>query len=150
MKRNVIETLMGAVVLAVAALFLAFVYSSSDVRATDGYELVARFNRVDGLATGSEVRLSGIKIGSVVSQRLDPATYLAEVRISVTDTIRIPVDSTARIISDGLLGDLYLSVEPGADDAMLEPGAEIRRTQDPLILADMIGHLIFGAEDEGQ
>jgi len=83
MRRSVIETIMGAVVLVVAALFLFFAYTTSNVRAIGGYQLVARFNRVDGIAPGSEVRLSGIKVGSVLSTHLDPKTYLAEVRMII-------------------------------------------------------------------
>lgn len=150
MKRNVIETMMGAVVLLVAAAFLGFAVSSSDVRTVQGYELTARFNRIDGITTGTEVRLSGIKVGTVLSQRLDPETYLAEIKISVSDSIRLPVDSTAKVLSDGLLGDTYLSLEPGAEDAMIEPGGQIQKTQDPLNLVDLIGRFMFNAKEEPQ
>ncbi|NJR13789.1 MAG: MCE family protein [Phyllobacteriaceae bacterium] len=70
MNRNIIETIMGAVVLLVAVLFLAFAYSSSSTGGVDGYEVTAKFGRVDGLVSGSDVRLSGIKVGSIVDQRL--------------------------------------------------------------------------------
>jgi phospholipid/cholesterol/gamma-HCH transport system substrate-binding protein len=148
MKRNVIETMMGAVVLLVAAAFLGFAVSSSDVRTVQGYELTARFNRIDGITTGSEVRMSGIKVGTVLSERLDPQTYLAEIKISVIDSVRLPVDSTAKVLSDGLLGDAYLSLEPGAEDAMIEPGGQIQKTQDPLNLVDLIGRFMFNAKEE--
>lgn len=148
MKRNVIETVMGAVVLLVAAAFLGFAVSSSDVRTVEGYELTARFNRIDGITTGTEVRLSGIKVGTVLSQRLDPETYLAEIKISITDTVRLPIDSTAKVLSDGLLGDTYLSLEPGAEDTMIEPGGQIQKTQDPLNLVDLIGRFMFNAKEE--
>jgi phospholipid/cholesterol/gamma-HCH transport system substrate-binding protein len=150
MKRNVIETMMGAVVLLVAAAFLGFAVSSSDVRTVQGYELTARFNRIDGITTGSEVRMSGIKVGTVLSERLDPQTYLAEIKISVIDSVRLPVDSTAKVLSDGLLGDAYLSLEPGAEDAMIEPGGQIQKTQDPLNLVDLIGRFMFNAKEEPQ
>ncbi|MFZ5792390.1 MAG: outer membrane lipid asymmetry maintenance protein MlaD [Pseudomonadota bacterium] len=145
MKRNVIETIMGAVVLLIAATFLAFAYTASNIREVTGYELTARFNRIDGIAVGTDVRMSGIKIGSVLSTSLDPVTYLAEVRMSILNEVRLPVDSTARILSDSLLGDPYLAIEPGADEKMIEPGGEIRRTQDPVNLVDLIGRFIFSS-----
>lgn len=145
MKRNAIETVMGAVVLLVAATFLAFAYSSSNVSQVEGYELLAKFNRVDGIVPGTEVRLSGIKVGSVLSTHLDPKTYLAEVRMSILNDVKLPTDSSARILSDGLLGNPYMALEPGADDTMIPPGGEILKTQDPLNLVDLIGRFIFSS-----
>ena len=150
MNRNIIETIMGGVVLLVALVFLIFVYSSSSTRTVDGYEVTARFNRVDGLTPGADVRLSGIKVGSVVDQVLDPATYLAIVRISVTDSVKLPKDTAARILSDGLLGGNYLALEPGGDEAMIEPGGEITVTQDPINIADLLGRFVFGSADGGK
>ena len=148
MKRNVIETIMGAVVLLVAVTFLAFAYTTSNLRRVEGYEVIAKFNRVDGLENGSDVRMSGIKIGSVLDQRLDPETYLAVVRLSIADAVRLPLDSSAKIQSESLLGNSYISLEPGADEAAIEPGGEIRYTQDPLILGDLIGRFIFGGAEQ--
>ena len=152
MRRSVIETIMGAVVLVVAGLFLFFAYSSSNVSATGGYELVARFNRVDGLANGSDVRMSGIKIGSVVGQSLDPTSYRAIVRLSVDSSIQLPSDTTARIQSDGLLGNAYMVLEPGGAEEMLAQGGEIEFTQDAVNLVDLLGRFIFspGAGAQGQ
>jgi phospholipid/cholesterol/gamma-HCH transport system substrate-binding protein len=145
MSRNVIETVMGGVVLLVAALFLVFAYSSSDVRQSGGYELVARFNSVDGVGAGTDVRLSGIKVGSVTSQSLDPDTYLAELWLNVDDGVRLPTDTVAKIQSDGLLGNNYVALEPGAEDEMIADGGEIRYTQDPVNLTDLIGRFVFSA-----
>ena len=86
MTRNLLETVLGAVVLIVAIGFLAFAYSSSQVKESGGYELIARFNKIDGLEQGSDVKISGIKVGTVLDQILDPETYRAEVRFSVTTT----------------------------------------------------------------
>jgi phospholipid/cholesterol/gamma-HCH transport system substrate-binding protein len=150
MNRNIIETIMGGVVLLVALVFLIFVYSSSSTRVGDGYEVTARFNRVDGLTPGADVRLSGIKIGSVVDQVLDPESYLAIVRISVSNSVKLPKDTAARILSDGLLGGNYLALEPGGDEAMIEPGGEITVTQDPINIADLLGRFVFGSADGGK
>ncbi|HVB15579.1 MAG TPA: MlaD family protein, partial [Stellaceae bacterium] len=116
MKGNVIETVMGAVVLVVAALFLVFAYKTSQLREVSGYQLSADFERADGIRQGGDVRISGVKVGSILSERLDPKTFLADVRISVDPSIKLPDDTVAEIISAGLLGDKYLSLVPGGSD----------------------------------
>src|SRR5258708_17405902 len=118
MSRNVIETVMGAVVLVIAAVFLFFAYSTSQVRAVSGHEYTAKFDRIEGIREGGDVRISGIKVGSIASQTLDPATYLAVVKISVDPAIKVPADTVAEILSSGLLGDHYLALVPAAADHM--------------------------------
>lgn len=143
MRGNVVEALLGAVVLVVAAGFLVFAYSSTEVGSVEGYEVSAKFDRVDGLVVGSDVRLGGIKIGTIVDQTLEPDTYLAIVRMSIDPDIRLPADSSAEIVSDGLLGGRYLSLVPGGAEEMLATGDEIRFTQSPVSLESLIGRLIF-------
>jgi len=143
MGKNLVETLMGAVVLAVAVAFVAIAYSVGDLKSVEGYSLIGKFDRVDGLKIGSDVRMSGIKIGTVLDQKLDPKTYLAVVTISVKPGIQLPRDSSAQIASDGLLGDKYLSVQAGADDAMLKPGQEIEHTQGSVDIVSLVGRMIF-------
>lgn len=151
MTRNVLETLLGAVVLIVAVVFLIFAYSSSRLEGGDGYELFARFNRIDGLERGAEVRISGIRVGSVVEQELDSQTYQATVRFTVRNGVELPLDTSAAIVSTSLLGGKYLQLEPGGDIAMLEPGDEITLTQSAVNLEDLIGHMIFSqtGDDNG-
>jgi phospholipid/cholesterol/gamma-HCH transport system substrate-binding protein len=148
MNRNIIETIMGAVVLLVAILFLTFAYSSSSTGRVEGYQITAKFGRVDGLVSGSDVRVSGIKVGSVVDQRLDPTTFQAVVRLSIRDDIQLPTDTAARILSDGLLGSNYLSLEPGGADEIIEPDGEIAVTQDPVNIADLLGRFVFGSASQ--
>jgi phospholipid/cholesterol/gamma-HCH transport system substrate-binding protein len=153
MTRNVLETLLGAVVLIVAIGFLAFAYRSSQVSDSGGYELLARFDRVDGLEPGADVRISGIKVGSVVSQSLDPESFRAEVRFTLRSDVELPLDSSAAVVSNGLLGGKYLAVVPGGDVEVLEPGDELTLTQSAINLEDLIGHLIFsqgGGGTDGQ
>ena len=143
MTRNILETLLGAVVLIVAVGFLAFAYNSSQIQQTDGYELIARFDKVDGLERGSDVRISGIKVGSVLDQALDSETYRAEVRFSLREDVRLPADTSAAVVSNGLLGGKYLALVPGGDIEMLEDGDEVTLTQSAVNLEDLIGHMIF-------
>ena len=114
MHRNLIETLLGAVVLGVAGLFLAFAYSTADLGRGGGYEVNAEFTTVGGLKVGNDVRLAGIKIGAVVGQSLNPQTYLARVTMSVDSSVRLPADTSASISSEGLLGATLSTLRPAA------------------------------------
>jgi phospholipid/cholesterol/gamma-HCH transport system substrate-binding protein len=149
MRGNVIETVMGAAVLLVAALFLVFAYNSSGLRPVEGYEVSAQFDHVDGIRDGTDVRISGIKVGSIVSEKLDPSTFLATVRMSIDPSIKLPQDTVAEIVSASLLGDKYMSLVPGGSDKMIPPGGRIEHTQSPVSLENLIGQMIFsqpGAE----
>ena len=146
MFRNYVETLLGAAVLAVALGFLAWAYGRSDAGDPGGYTLRAKFDRVDGLETGGDVRISGIKVGRVLAQELDPATFRAQVTFSIRNGIELPADSSAAIVSSGLLGGKYLSVAPGGDDRILADGGEINLTQSSVNLEDLIGRYIFGGQ----
>jgi phospholipid/cholesterol/gamma-HCH transport system substrate-binding protein len=145
MSRNVIETVMGAVVLVIAAVFLFFAYSSSQVRSVSGYPLTAKFDRIEGIREGGDVRISGIKVGSIISQRLDPETFMAVVKMNIDPAIKLSTDTVAEILSSGLLGDKYLALVPGNLDDKIKPGGEIAYTQSPESLEDLIGKYIFSA-----
>jgi len=150
MTRNAVETVMGAVVLVVAAVFLFFAYTTSQVQAVTGYTLTARFSNADGLKDGGDVRISGIKVGSILSQQLDPKTYQAVVNLSVDPTIKLSTDSVAEITSSGLLGDKYISIEPGNEDETIPPGGVIARTQAAMSLESLLGQVIYSASGGGQ
>lgn len=151
MNGNLVETLIGAVVLLVAGFFLAFAYSTGGVGGgrVSGYELQARFNRADGLVNGGDVRLSGIKIGTITKQALDPKTFDAIVTFSIDSRYQLPEDSAVKIASEGLLGGNFLSVEPGGSEAVLKPGSEVKYTQGSVNLMDLIGQAIFSATGAG-
>lgn len=148
MGRNLIETVMGAAVVAVAVLFVVLAYTSSSVSAVNGYEVSARFNRVDGLNVGSDVRLGGIKIGSVTGLSLDTATFQAVATLGIARDVLLPTDSSARILSEGLLGGTYVDVQPGGDDAMMAEGGGFEYTQDPVNLVDLLGRFVFSAAEQ--
>jgi phospholipid/cholesterol/gamma-HCH transport system substrate-binding protein len=143
MRTNVIETVMGAVVLVVAAFFLFFAYTTSQVRAVQGYPVTAQFERVGALHDGGDVRIAGVKIGTVVSETLDPKTFLATVHMSIDPAYKLPEDTVAEIVSNGLLGDQYLSLVPGGDEKMIPAGGQIKFTQSPVSLEHLIGQMIF-------
>ena len=131
MTGNVIETVMGAVVLVVAALFLFFAYTTSQVRAVPGYQVTAEFDRIDGIREGSDVRIAGVKVGSVIGETLDPKTFLATLRLSIAPQYKLPDDTVAEIVSSSLLGDKYMALVPGGSDKIIPPGGRIRYTQAP-------------------
>lgn len=149
MHRSLIETVMGAVVLVVAGLFVVFAFSAADLRAFGGYTVTAAFEQTTGLNVGADVRISGIKVGSVVNQRLDPETYLARVTLSIDPAVKLPRDTIAKVASEGLLGGTYMQLIPGGDDQMIEPGGRIAYTQSSVDLMDLLGRFVFTAAESG-
>lgn len=143
MRHNLIETVMGAVVVAIACFFLAFAYMSADLTPTIGYPLSAKFERIDGLHVGSDVRLGGVKVGVVTDQHIDPQTFLAVVAFEVHSDLSLPQDTSAEIASEGLLGGKYVALVPGGADERIHPGGEIIYTQSSVSLESLIGKMIY-------
>lgn len=143
MGRNAIETVMGAAVLLVAGMFVYFAYNTAQVKAVTGYDVSAVFYKLGGLSKGSDVRISGIKVGTVVETRLDAETYDAVIEMSITPEIRLPADSTAVIASEGMLGDKYVRIETGAAKETIPPGGRLANTRDYRSLEDQVGEIIF-------
>jgi phospholipid/cholesterol/gamma-HCH transport system substrate-binding protein len=152
MGRSVFETILGAVVLAVAGLFLVFAYNSSDLKVVKGYEVSANFPMVDGLKEGIDVKLNGVKIGSVTGMNLittpGPNQYLVHVAMMVDPSIKLPEDTMAMVSTESLLGGKYMSLEPGVEDDMIKTDGtgRITRTQAPMRLDDLIGQVIYGSK----
>lgn len=143
MARNVIETVMGAAVVVVAAAFVYYASNTAQVTKVTGYELTARFFNSGGLIKGADVRISGIKIGSVTANTLDPVTFDAVAVLSIRPDIKLPSDTVAAIASSGMLGDMYLQLKPGNAKTVLEAGSEIAKTKDYRSLEDQVGEIIF-------
>jgi phospholipid/cholesterol/gamma-HCH transport system substrate-binding protein len=150
MRRNTIETVLGGVVIVVAGFFLVFAYTSADLKRVDGYEVTANFSSVGGLQSGSDVRISGVKVGTVTSQTLDPNTYLAVVRMTIDPSIKLPKDTVALIASESLLGGKYMSLQPGGDPDQIQPGGRIDFTQSTPGLEQLLGQVIFSMQQGGQ
>lgn len=148
MGRNLIETIMGGVVLLVAGFFLVFAYKHADLEEVQGYELQAQFASVGGIEVGSDVRINGIKVGTVTGHSLDPATYNAVVRMNIMPSIQLPTDTTATIATEGLLGGKFVKVEPGRDADRIPAGGAIARTKDFKSIEEMVGELIFLATSD--
>jgi len=148
MQRNTLEIVMGALVLLVAVVFMSVAYEAADIKGGDGYAIEAEFGATGGLSVGDDVRISGIKVGRITRQELDPVTYAARIGMSVDERIRIPADSSARITAASLLGGNYLELMPGAEEDMLQPGDVIYDTRDPVSLTDLLGKAVFAAGND--
>lgn len=142
LKDHVAEALAGVAVVAVAAWFLVFALGRTGSSGSDSYLLSARFPNASGISVGSDVRVSGLKVGSVTAQKLDPASYQAVVTLSVDKAVKLPLDSSAAITSEGLLGGSFIALVPGGDTEQLAPGDEITDTQGSTDLMGLIGSVI--------
>jgi phospholipid/cholesterol/gamma-HCH transport system substrate-binding protein len=149
MGKTLLETLIGALVLVVAIAFITMAYTRSDVKTVKGYTVLAQFTAVDGLNVGDDVRIGGIKVGSVIAQNLDYDFYRAVVHMSVDPSVELPDDTTAAVVSEGLLGGKYVALEPGGADELIPPGGEIMLTQSAVNLESLLGKFIYNAGGSG-
>lgn len=153
MNKNLLETIMGAVVLIVATAFLVFAYQGSQMRVEAGYAVTGKFNNASGISLGSDVRIGGVKVGVVSNLGLDDNTYEAVVTMQIRQDTKVPKDSSAAIVSSGLLGEKYIQLTPGADDKMLADGGTIEFTQSGINLEELIGKFMFsggGVDKKGE
>ena len=142
------EILAGAAILAVAAGFALYaVRGSGMVGAPDSYPLTASFRSVEGVSVGTDVRLAGVKVGTVTGLVLNPETYFADATISMRKDVALPTDSTILISSEGLLGGNFVEVQPGGALEMLEPGSEIEDTQGAVSLITLLMKFAGGGSD---
>jgi phospholipid/cholesterol/gamma-HCH transport system substrate-binding protein len=143
------ETILGAIVAVVAIGFFAFAAAQAGQGGgSGGYELTARFQRVDGISVGSDVRVSGVKVGVVKAVALDPDTYMARLTLALEPQVQVLDESTARVAADGLLGGAYIAIEP-AGMSPLTAGAEIPNTQGAVDLLTLFASVASGGGGSG-
>jgi len=144
MASNVAETIIGAAVLAAAGGFLVYAAQTADIGGVGGdyYEVKSPFRKADGLGVGADVRVSGVKVGTVTGLVLDQKTYRAVAELSISDEYQIPEDSTVTIATEGLLGGSFVSIDPGASDFFLEDGSEAEFTQGSVSILELVGRAI--------
>lgn len=144
MKNSMVETLIGAAVIGIAAIFFFFAYTTSGVgKGQGGYKLTAEFENVEGINIGSDIRLAGIKIGSVVDQTLNAESYQAVLTMSIDRAVSLPEDSTAKVTSEGLLGSKFIALEPGGSDDKLKDGDQMSYTQSAIDLWGLVNQYLF-------
>ena len=139
-KDNIVEALIGLLVVIVAIGFVVFAYGRTQAGGSaDGYVLKARFTNVSGVSPGTDVRMAGIRIGKVSGQALDPASFQAVLDLSIDKGLKLPIDSSAAITTEGILGGTFIALTPGGDEAVLKPGEEIAETSGATDLMALIG-----------
>ncbi len=146
MRQNFVETLIGAVVVGVAILFLLFAFQRGEnVQLSGGYKLTARVTNATGISTGTDVRIAGVKVGTVSAVTLDPKTYEAVIALSIAPTYELPEDSSMSVASESLLGGNFISLAPGGDfESVLKDGDEILFATGTVDIMSLIQQAIFG------
>lgn len=146
MNKSSLETIIGLVVVCVAIFFAYTMYKASTItgNSDNTYTLKAYFDRADGINQGSDVKISGVKIGKVLELSLDYDNYSAIVTFSVINKVKLSSDSSAEIVSNGLIGDKYISISPGSEQELLKEGDVIEFTQSSVNLEGLISKFIFG------
>jgi phospholipid/cholesterol/gamma-HCH transport system substrate-binding protein len=144
MKNTTVETAIGALVILIAAGFFAFAYTTSGKGSTaSGYTLTAQFDNIAGINTGTDVRLAGIKIGTVVAQSLDPENYQAVITMAIDPKVKLTDDTTAKVTSEGLLGSNFIALDPGGSETLLANGGQITNTQGAVDIWSLISAAMF-------
>ena len=155
MRESLFETLIGALVVAVAGVFLWFaIGQGTDVKASgDQYQVTARFNNISGVSRGTDVRIAGVKAGIVKAVEGDPKRFEAVVTLSVDDKWDLPEDTDARVSTDGLLGGSYVALEPGGsfDNIAKDGSGEIIYTRGSVDLLTLFASFASGngGDDSG-
>ncbi len=143
LKDNLLEALIGLFVVLAAAAFVAFAWARTGAAGgQDGVNLVARFPNIGGVTLGTDVKVAGVKVGRVTGLELDPGSYQAVLRLSVDRGLKLPIDSSAAISSEGLLGGNFIALTPGGEPQMLKDGGEIIETSGAPDLMGLIGSVV--------
>jgi len=141
---NYFDFLIGTFVLLCATFFFISSFNNAKVSSNNGYSLITKFDNADGINNGSDVKISGVKIGVVESQILDKEDFRAVLKLNIDNSIKLPNDSSAKIVSEGLLGSKYITISPGGSEEILKDGEEISFTQSSVNFEELLGKFIFG------
>ena len=149
MKENKLEVIIGAVVLAVALGFVIFLYQSTGLSVSNSrhYELKADFRSADGIHVGTDVRLAGVKVGTVSDLSLNIETYRAEAELAIENEVDIPEDSALTVSSEGLLGGNFIEIIPCASYEYMQPGDEFLDTQGSVSLISLLLKFVSGSDN---
>lgn len=145
---NYFDFIIGTFVLLCAILFFYSSFKNSKIETNNGYYLLAKFSNINGISQGSDVKIAGVKIGTVNNQSLDPNTFRATIKFFINNDIKLPNDSSAKIVSDGLLGSKFLEITPGSDEEFLSEGQEIQFTQSSVNFEELLGKFMFSDKKE--
>ena len=147
MKNNPLETAIGALVVMVAVGFLYYASNVVGISGTsDTYDVNASFRSAEGIALGTDVRMAGVKIGSVTGMKLSPTTFRAELIVAIKNIVEIPDDSAIAVTSEGLLGGNFIEIIPGASEFPVENGGEIEDTQGSISFITLLMKFVSSKE----
>jgi phospholipid/cholesterol/gamma-HCH transport system substrate-binding protein len=151
MKSSTLETIVGAAIITLAVVFFSFAYRTAGLgqSAGGGYRISAEFDNVDGVAVGSDVRVAGIKVGTVIGQSLNPDSYQARIDMVIQPQVKLSEDTSAKITSEGLLGTKFVALEPGGSDGKLAEGGVISYTQGAVDIWSIISQAMFSKKSSG-
>lgn len=147
-KGRTFETVVGLFVLIIAVLFFCYVYQKSGWVKSDGIVLTARFDRADGLTEGTDVKISGVRVGKVISTSVDSDSFMGVVKFYVSNKIKLPRDSSASVLSDGLFGGKYLAIIPGGEDENLKDGDSIDNATSAVNIESLISSFLFSKDKD--
>ena len=147
---NFFDFLVGTIVLGVAITFFTISFKSSKISSDNGYKILAKFDNADGINIGSDIKISGVKVGTISEQNLDAESFQAVLKFNIYNHIKIPTDSSAKIVSEGLLGSKYIAITPGGDDEFMKDGQEINFTQSSINFEELLGKFIFNGKDNNE
>ncbi|MDA9231464.1 outer membrane lipid asymmetry maintenance protein MlaD [Rickettsiales bacterium] len=148
MKNSLFELIVGTAILAIAVYFFIFSFQKADLSRPNSYKIIAEFDDIGGVSNGSDVKISGVKVGIVNSQKLNNDNYRAILVLNINNDIKLPTDSSAKIMSASLLGGKFVGIEPGADEDSLSDGERIIFTQSSVNLEKLLGKFIFGSKSK--
>ena len=150
MKQNLLETIVGLLVLVIAGIFIFFAYNNNgdSKNVNDGYTVKAVFQNAEGIMKGSDIMIAGIKIGKIHDLVLNQESYMAELELKINDDIKLPKDSLAAIVSSGIIGGKYINIVPGSEEEMLGNNEVIHNTQSSLNLEALIGKFLFSKQSD--
>ncbi len=148
MMRQTRDILVGAAVLIAGGAFMVYAFTGGGLSGPQGYPILAGFGQVDGLAVGSEVRISGVPVGEVSKLEIEPATLKAVVTMMIDDDVKLPLDTGALIVQVGLLGSKFVKLDPGGEEDMLAPGEEFEFVQDSVIIIELLQKVVDDVESK--
>jgi phospholipid/cholesterol/gamma-HCH transport system substrate-binding protein len=144
LKNSTVETLIGTAVVAIAAAFFIYAYQTSEQGSAAGsYRVSAEFDNAEGVSVGTDVRVAGVKIGSVVGFTLNPENFQANVVMELDPTVKLTEDATAKVTAEGLLGSKFISLEQGGAETILAEGGAISNTQGAVDIWSLISQAMF-------
>ena len=149
LRDNAIEALVGLLVVLIAAWFIFHAWQRTGGELRDSFRVTAMFPAANGVSVGTDVRVAGLKVGSVAAQRLDPQSYQAQVTLALNNDLKIPADSSAAITQEGLLGGTYIALLPGGAPTPLKDGDAILDTQGSVDMMSLVGSVINRSGDKG-